>query len=246
MAGHSKWANIQHRKGRQDKLRSKLFSRLSREITVAAKMGEADPDKNPRLRLAVKEAKGNSMPKDVIERAISKAMATDGGNYDEIRYEGYAPGGIAIIVETMTDNRNRTASSVRAIFGRSGGNLAETGAVSFMFDRKGLVVYPFAVAGSDAVFEAAIEAGAEDVDSSESGHDIYCADNDLHEVAGALEAQLGESESTRLVWKANMLTELDLEGAQKLMRLIETLEEDDDVQSVTSNAELSDEVMSEL
>jgi YebC/PmpR family DNA-binding regulatory protein len=246
MAGHSKWANIQHRKGRQDKLRSKLFSKLSKEITVAAKMGDPDVDKNPRLRLAVKEAKSNSVPKDVIDRAINKASATDGDNYDEIRYEGYGPAGVAVIVEAMTDNRNRTASSVRSIFTKSGGNLAETGAVSFMFERKGLVVYPAAVTDADTMFEHAIEAGAEDVESSEDGHDVYCGDTDLNEVSTALETALGESDSTKLIWKPTTTTELDLEGAEKLMRLIEALEDDDDVQNVTTNMDVSDEVMAQL
>ena len=246
MAGHSKWANIQHRKGRQDKLRSKLFSKLAKEITVAAKMGEPDIDKNPRLRLAVKEAKSSSVPKDVIDRAINKAVGGDAENYDEIRYEGYGPAGVAVIVEAMTDNRNRTASSVRSIFTKSGGNLAETGAVSFMFERKGLVVYPAAAADVDTMFEHAIEAGAEDVESSEDGHDIYCGDADLHEVSNALETALGESISTKLIWKPTITTELDLEGAEKLMKLIEALEDDDDVQTVTTNMDVSDEVLAQL
>jgi YebC/PmpR family DNA-binding regulatory protein len=246
MAGHSKWANIQHRKGRQDKLRSKLFSKLAKEITVAAKMGDPDVDKNPRLRLAVKEAKSLSVPKDVIDRAINKAVGGDEENYDEIRYEGYGPSGVAVIVEAMTDNRNRTASSVRSIFTKSGGNLAETGAVSFMFERKGLVVYPLDIADADTMFEHVIEAGADDVESSEDGHDIYCEDTDLNEVSTALEAVLGESTSTKLIWKPTITTELDLEGAEKLMKLIEALEDDDDVQTVTTNVELSDEVMAQL
>lgn len=246
MAGHSKWANIQHRKGRQDAQRSKLFSKLSKEITVAAKMGDPDPDKNPRLRLAVKEAKSNSVPKDVIDRAINKASGGDEENYEEIRYEGYGPEGIAVIVEAMTDNRNRTASSVRSLFTKSGGNLAETGAVSFMFERKGLVSYPSSVGDADTVLMAAIEAGAEDVESSEEGHDIYCDANDLHAVSTALEAALGESETTKLIWKPTTTTELDLAGAQKLMNLINALEDDDDVQTVTANFEISDEVMEQL
>jgi YebC/PmpR family DNA-binding regulatory protein len=246
MAGHSKWANIQHRKGRQDKLRSKLFSKLSKEITVAAKMGDPDPDKNPRLRLAVKEAKSVSVPKDVIDRAIGKASAADEGNYDEIRYEGYGPNGVAVIVEAMTDNKNRTASSVRSLFTKSGGNLAETGAVSFMFERKGLVVYKADAADGDAMFEHAIEAGADDVESSEDGHDIYCGDTDLNEVSKALEVALGESVTTKLIWKPTIMTELDLEGAEKLMRLIENLEDDDDVQNITTNMDVSDEIMSQL
>lgn len=246
MAGHSKWANIQHRKGRQDAVRSKLFSKLSKEITVAAKMGDPDPDKNPRLRLAVKEAKSSSVPKDVIERAIKKSMAGEGEDYEEIRYEGYGPGGVAVIVEAMTDNRNRTASSVRSTFTKAGGNLGETGSVGFMFDRKGEVTYPASVGDADTVMMAAIEAGAEDVQSSEEGHVIYCADTDLNEVATALEADLGESDSTKLVWVPNISTELDLEGMEKLMKLIDALEDDDDVQRVTANFEASDEVMAQL
>ncbi|MEL6549214.1 MAG: YebC/PmpR family DNA-binding transcriptional regulator [Pseudomonadota bacterium] len=246
MAGHSKWANIQHRKGRQDKLRAKLFSRLSKEITVAAKMGDPDPEKNPRLRLAVKEAKSNSMPKDNIERAISKATGGDGEDYEEIRYEGYGPGGIAIIVETMTDNRNRTASNVRSTFSKAGGNLGETGSVSFMFDRKGEVVYPADAGDEDTIMMAALEAGAEDVETSEEGHFIYCADTDLAAVSDALEADLGEAESTKLIWKPQTTTELDLEGVQKVMRLMEVLEDDDDVQRVTANLEVSDDVAAEL
>ena len=246
MAGHSKWANIQHRKGRQDKLRSKMFSKFSKEITVAAKMGDPDPDKNPRLRLAVKEAKQASMPKDNIDRAIKKATGGDAEDYEEIRYEGYGTSGVAVIVETMTDNRNRTASVVRSTFTKYGGNLGETGSVGFMFDRKGEIMYPTSVGDADTVMMAAIEAGAEDVDSSEDGHVIYCADTDLNEVSTALEAELGESDSTKLIWRPTVTTELDLEGMQKLMKLIDALEDDDDVQRVTANFEASDEVMEAL
>ena len=246
MAGHSKWANIQHRKGRQDKLRAKVFSKLSKEITIAAKMGEPDPDKNPRLRLAVKEAKGQSMPKDNIERAIKKSQAGDGDDYEEIRYEGYGPGGVAVIVEAMTDNRNRTASTVRSTFTKAGGNLGETGSVGFMFERKGEVTYPASVGDADDVMMAAIEAGAEDVESSEDGHVIWCADTDLNDVSTALEEALGESESTKLVWRPTTTTELDLDGMQTLMKLVEALEDDDDVQRVTTNFEASDEVMAQL
>ncbi len=246
MAGHSKWANIQHRKGRQDKLRSKLFSKLAKEITVAAKMGDPDPDKNPRLRLAVKEAKSNSVPKDVIERAIKKSQGGDAENYEEIRYEGYGPEGVAVIVEAMTDNRNRTASNVRSTFSKNGGNLGETGSVSFMFDRKGQVSYPASAGDADSIMMAAIEAGAEDVESSEDGHIIWCADSDLSDVSTALEEQLGESDSTKLVWRPQTTTALDLEGAQKLMKLIDALEDDDDVQTVTANFEIPDEIMDQL
>ena len=246
MAGHSKWANIQHRKGRQDAVRSKMFSKFSKEITVAAKMGDPDPEKNPRLRLAVKEAKANSMPKDNIDRAIKKAIGGDAESYDEIRYEGYGPNGVAIIVEAMTDNRNRTASNVRSTFTKRGGNLGETGAVSFMFDRKGQIVYAASAGSADDVMMAAIEAGAEDVESGEDGHVIWCADTDLNDVATALEAALGESETAKLVWRPQTTTELDLDAARSLMGLIEALEDDDDVQSVTANFEISDEVMEQL
>jgi len=246
MAGHSKWANIQHRKNRQDSVRARLFSKLSKEITVAAKMGDSDPDKNPRLRLAVKEAKANSMPKDNIERAIRKAQGGEGDNYEEIRYEGYGPGGVAVIVEAMTDNRNRTASNVRSLFTKHGGNLGETGSVAFMFERKGEIRYPAAVGDADSVMMAAIEAGAEDAESSEDDHVILCADTDLGEVAAALEARLGESESTRLIWQPGTTIELDLEGMQKLMKLVDALEDDDDVQRVTTNFEASDEVLAQL
>ena len=246
MAGHSKWANIQHRKGKQDALRSKLFSKLSKEITVAAKMGDPDPDKNPRLRLAVKEARSNSMPNDNIKRAINKASAADGDAYEEIRYEGYGPGGVAMIVEAMTDNRNRTASNVRSYFTKYGGNLGETGSVGFMFDRMGQILYPASAGDADTVLMAALEAGAADVESSEDGHVIWCAFEDVGEVSAALEAALGESESTKLVWKPQTTTELDLEGMQKLMKLIEVIEDDDDVQTVTANFEASDEVMAQL
>ena len=246
MAGHSKWANIQHRKGRQDAARSKLFSKLAKEITVAAKMGDPDPDKNPRLRLAVKEAKAASCPKDVIERAIKKSQGGDAENYEEIRYEGYGPGGVAVIVEAMTDNRNRTASNVRATFGKNGGNLAETGAVSFMFDRKGQIVYPAAAGDAEKVLEAAIDAGAEDVESGEDGHVIWCEVSDLSDVSGALEATLGEAESTKLVWRPQTLTPIDENAGATLMKLIAALEDDDDVQSVTANFDMSEEVMARL
>ena len=243
MAGHSKWANIQHRKGRQDKIRGKLFSKLSKEITIAAKMGDPDPDKNPRLRMATKEARSLSMPKDNIDRAIKKAVGGDAENYDEIRYEGYGPGGVAVIVETMTDNKNRTASTVRSTFSKAGGNLGETGSVGFMFDRKGQVTYPASVGDADTVMMAAIEAGAEDVQSDDENHVITSADTDLNEVSTALEAELGESETTKLVWVPNIMSEQDLEGLEKLMRLVDALEDDDDVQTVTTNVDAPDDVM---
>jgi YebC/PmpR family DNA-binding regulatory protein len=246
MAGHSKWANIQHRKGRQDKLRSKLFSKLAKEITVAAKMGDPDPDKNPRLRLAVKAGKAVSMPKDVIDRAIKKAIGGDAEDYTEIRYEGYGPNGIAVIVETMTDNLNRTASNVRSYFTKHGGNLGTTGSVSFMFDRVGEIMYPASAGDADTVMMAAIEAGAEDVDSDDEGHWIYCADTDLAAVSDALETALGESEEAKLIWRPQTRTEVDLETAQKLMKLIDTLEEDDDVQTVTANFDIPEDVAAQL
>ncbi|MFL2778053.1 MAG: YebC/PmpR family DNA-binding transcriptional regulator [Paracoccus marcusii] len=247
MAGHSKWANIQHRKGRQDKLRSKLFSKLAKEITVAAKMGDPDPEKNPRLRLAVKEAKSKSVPKDVIDRAIKKSQGGDAETYDEIRYEGYGPNGIALVVEAMTDNRNRTASNVRSYFTKSGGDMGQTGSVSFMFDRVGEIVYPASAGDADTVMLAALEAGADDVESDEEGHWIYCPDTALNEVSSALEASLGESDTAKLIWKPQAPTEVtDLETAQKLMRLIDTLEDDDDVQTVTGNFDISEEIAAQL
>ncbi|MEM6679758.1 MAG: YebC/PmpR family DNA-binding transcriptional regulator [Pseudomonadota bacterium] len=246
MAGHSKWANIQHRKGRQDAARSKLFSKLAKEITVAAKMGDPDPDKNPRLRLAVKEAKSNSVPKDVIDRAIKKSQGGDAENYDEIRYEGYGPGGVAMIVEVMTDNRNRTAGNVRSYFSKNGGNMAETGAVSFMFDRMGQILYATQAGEPDDVLEAAIEAGADDVESSEDGHLIWTSMDDLNEVSTALEEALGEAESTKLVWKPQTLTEVNEDQGATLFKLIAALEDDDDVQNVTANFDMTDEVMAKL
>lgn len=246
MAGHSKWANIQHRKGRQDAARSKLFSKLSKEITVAAKLGDPDPEKNPRLRLAIKEAKSNSVPKDVIARAISRSQAGDGDEFEEIRYEGYGPHGVAVIVEALTDNRNRTASTVRACFDKHGGNLGETGSVSFMFERKGEIVYPVSAGDEDTVMMAAIDAGAEDIESDEDGHVILTADASLNDVSKALDADLGEAESTRLIWKPTTVAELDMEGFQKLLRLIDALENDDDIQRVTANLDVPEEFMERL
>jgi YebC/PmpR family DNA-binding regulatory protein len=246
MAGHSKFKNIMHRKGRADSVRSKLFSKLSREITVAAKMGLPDPAMNARLRLAVNNAKAESLPKDVIDRAIKKAAGGEAESYDEIRYEGYGPGGAAVIVEVLTDNRNRTAGEVRATFTKSGGNLAETGAVSFMFDHVGVVEYDAKVASADAILEAAIDAGAEDVVSSESGHEIYTAQDSLREVAKALEAKFGESRKAALVWKPQNTVPVSDEQGEKLFKLIETLNEHDDVQNVYANFEVSDALMQKL
>ena len=246
MAGHSKWANIQHRKGKQDSIRSKMFSKLSKEITVAAKMGDPDPDKNPRLRLAVKAAKAQSMPKDVIDRAIKKSQMGDAADYSEIRYEGYGAGGIAIIVEALTDNLNRTASNVRSYFTKAGGNLGQTGSVSHGFDRLGEISYPAAAGSADDVMMAAIEAGADDVDSDEEGHWVYCKVEDLSAVSEALEASLGESTEAKLVWRPQSRTEVDLDTATKLMKLIDLLEEDDDVQAVTHNFDVPEEIAAQL
>jgi YebC/PmpR family DNA-binding regulatory protein len=246
MAGHSKFKNIQHRKGAQDKKRSAQFSKLSREITVAAKMGMPDPDMNPRLRLAVNAAKAQSMPKDNIQRAIDKAAGGDAESYDEMRYEGYGPGGVAIIVEALTDNRNRTATNVRTAFSKNGGNLGASGAVSHGFDRMGLITYPISAGDADSVFEAALEAGAEDVESSEDEHSIWTAMDSLHEVAKALEATLGEAESAKLAWKPQVLVEVDEANAATLLKMIDALEDDDDVQTVWGNFDVSDEVMAKL
>lgn len=246
MAGHSKWANIQHRKGRQDAARSKLFSKLAKEITVAAKMGDPDPDKNPRLRLAVKAAKAVSCPKDVIDRAIKKSLGGDAADYTEIRYEGYGPNGIAIIVEAMTDNLNRTASNVRSYFTKCGGNLGQTGSVSHSFDRVGEISYPLSAGSADDMMLAALEAGADDVETDEDGHWIYCSVENLSEVSDALERALGESTESKLIWKPQARTEVDLDTAQKLMRLIDMLEEDDDVQTVTHNFDVPEEVAAAL
>ena len=246
MAGHSQFKNIMYRKGAQDKKRSKLFSKLSREITIAAKVGGSDPASNPRLRLAIQNARGQSMPKDNIERAIKKSEGGDADTYEEMRYEGYGSGGVAVIVEALTDNRNRTASAVRATFSKHGGNLGETGSVSFMFDRVGQVAYPVAAGDADAVFEAALEAGADDVESSDEGHSIICGFEDLGDVAAALENALGEPESVGPIWKPQTMTPVDEDKASSLMKLIATLEDDDDVQNVYANFEVSDDVMAKL
>jgi YebC/PmpR family DNA-binding regulatory protein len=238
MAGHSKFKNIQHRKGRADAARSKLFSKLSREITVAAKAGLPDPNANSRLRLAVANAKAESMPKDVIDRAIKKASGGDAETYEEIRYEGFGPGGVGVIVEVLTDNRNRAASNVRSTFTRYGGNLGETGAVSFMFDRVGRIAYPAQAGSEDAIMEAAIEAGAEDVESDEDGHTIYTAFEQLSEVAAALEKALGAAQSTQVVWRPKSLTPVSGEAAATLMKLIDALDDDDDVQNVYTNEDI--------
>ena len=246
MAGHSQFKNIMHRKGAQDKKRSAMFSKLSREITVAAKMGMPDPDMNPRLRLAVNAAKAQSMPKDNIQRAIDKASRGDAENYEEIRYEGYGPGGVALIVEALTDNRNRTATNVRTAFAKNGGNLGASGAVSHGFERLGLIEYPGSAGDADKVFEAALEAGADDVESDDEGHAIWVAVENLHPVARELEKALGEAEGVKLAWKPNLKTEVSEEDAATLLKLIDTLDDDDDVQTVWGNYDVPDEVMARL
>jgi YebC/PmpR family DNA-binding regulatory protein len=246
MAGHSKFKNIMYRKGAQDKKRSAMFSKLSREITVAAKAGLPDPEMNARLRAAVNAAKAQSMPKDNIQRSIDKASAADGENYEEVRYEGFGPGGVSLVVEALTDNRNRTATNVRTAFSKNGGNLGAGGSVSHGFDRMGLISYPVGAGDPDAVFEAALEAGAEDVESSEEGHDIWTAIDGLHEVAKALEGALGEPEGVKLAWRPQNRVEVGEEDAATLLKLIDALEEDDDVQSVWGNYEVADAVMAKL
>ncbi|MBI1366068.1 MAG: YebC/PmpR family DNA-binding transcriptional regulator [Alphaproteobacteria bacterium] len=246
MAGHSQFANIMHRKGRQDARRSKLFSKLSKEITVAAKMGAPDPEFNPRLRLAIQAAKAQSMPKDNIERAIKKATGGDGGGYEEIRYEGFGPGGVGVIVEVLTDNRNRAASEVRSGFAKNGGNLGETGSVSFMFDRVGLIEYPGEKASEEEMLEAAIEAGADDVQSSEELHQVYCAADQLAEVAAALEAKFGEAESAKLSWKPQNTIPVSGQAAETLMKMLTVLDDCDDVQNVYANYDIAAEELERL
>jgi YebC/PmpR family DNA-binding regulatory protein len=246
LAGHSQFKNIMHRKGRQDAVRSKLFGKLSREITVAAKMGLPDPDANARLRAAIIAARAQSMPKDNIQRAIDKASGSDAENYEEIRYEGFGPGGVALIVEALTDNRNRTATNVRTIFSKNGGNLGASGSVSHGFERLGLVEYPASAGDDDQVLEAAIEAGADDVESDEDSHRIWTTVDSLHEVAKALEPMLGEAEGARLAWKPSTEVEVRGDDAQQLARLMEALEEDDDVQTVWGNERVPDEELANL
>ena len=246
MAGHSKFKNIQHRKGAQDKKRAKIFSRLAKEITVAAKMGMPDPDSNPRLRTAILAARAQNMPKDNIERAIKKSADADGENYDEVRYEGFGPGGIGVIVETLTDNRNRTASDVRSTFSKSGGNMGETGSVSFMFDRVGSIEYGPDAADAETVFEAAIEAGAEDVVSGEDGHEIICSMEDLHGVVDVLAGVLGEPQAASVLWKPQNDVPVDAEAAEKVLKFMDALDDLDDVQNVYANFDIADEVMEKL
>ncbi len=246
MAGHSQFKNIMHRKGRQDARRSKVFSKLSKEITVAAKMGDPDPDKNPRLRLAVRAAKAESMPKDNIERAIKKAMGGEGDAYEEIRYEGFGPGGVGVIVEAMTDNRNRTASDVRTIFTKNGGNMGENGSVAFMFDRVGRIAYAASVATEDVMMEAAIEAGADDVSIGDEEHEVYCQFESLAEVAQALEDRFGEAATAGPYWRPQNQIAVEGDSAEKLMKLLDALDDNDDVQNVYANFDVSDAEMAKL
>ena len=246
MAGHSQFKNIMHRKGRQDAAKSKLFGKLAREITVSAKIGLPDPAMNPRLRAAIIAARAENMPKDNIERAIKKAQGGEGESYEQIRYEGYGPGGVAVIVEVLTDNRNRTAGEVRAAFTKSGGNLAETGAVSFMFDHVGVIEYDAGAATADAMFEVALEAGAEDVVSSESGHEIYAAQDKYAAVAKALEAKFGEPRKAALVWRPQNTVAVGDEQGEKLLKFIDNLNEHDDVQNVYANFEVSDALVQRM
>jgi YebC/PmpR family DNA-binding regulatory protein len=246
MAGHSQFKNIMHRKGRQDKARSKLFGKLAREITVSAKLGLPDPAFNPRLRAAVLAARAENMPKDNIERAIKKSQGAGTENYDEIRYEGYGPGGVAMIVEALTDNRNRTAGEVRAIFSKNGGNLAESGAVSFMFNHIGVVEYDAKSASADAILEAAIEAGAEDVVSNEDGHQVITTSQTLNDVTKSLEARFGEPRKSSMIWKPQNTVALDDEAGEKVLKLIESLDDSDDVQNVYANFEVSDALVAKM
>ncbi len=246
MAGHSKFKNIQHRKGAQDKKRAKIFARLTKEVMVAAKMGMPDPDANPRLRTAILAARAQNMPKDNIERAIKKSADDADTNYDEVRYEGFGPAGIGIIVETLTDNRNRTAGDVRSTFSKNGGNLGETGSVSFMFDKVGAIEFDADVADAEAVFEAAIEAGADDVDSSGEGHEIICAADELHAVMTALQGALGEPRGATIVWRAQNDIAIEGEAAEKVLKLIDALDDVDDVQNVYANFDISEDLLEQL
>ena len=248
MSGHSQFKNIMYRKGAQDAKKAKVFAKLARDITIAAKSGLPEPDKNPRLRLAIQAARAESMPKDNIERAIAKASQTAGGaDYVGVRYEGFGPGKVAVIVEAMTDNKNRTAGNVRTIFGKLGGVMGESGSVAFNFERIGFIEYPVSVADADKMFETALEAGANDVISDEEHHDIETLPDDLSSVTDALEKVFGTPSASRLDWKATVKTDInDLETAQKFMDFVDALDDDDDVQRVYHNAEFSDEVWAKL
>jgi YebC/PmpR family DNA-binding regulatory protein len=247
MAGHSQFKNIMYRKGAQDKKRGKVFTKLIRELTTAARSGLPDPASNPRLRAAVLAARQANMPKDTVERAIKRGAGGEAGEaYEEVRYEGYGPGGVAVIVEALTDNRNRTASDVRAAFTKSGGNLGESNSVSFLFDRLGEITYPAKAASPDAMFEAAVEAGADDVESSAESHVVTCAPDALNAVRDALEHRFGAPEGARLAWRPKTLTPVEGDAADSLLKLLETLEDSDDVQHVFANFEMSDEAMARL
>jgi YebC/PmpR family DNA-binding regulatory protein len=246
MAGHSKWANIQHKKGKADAKKAKVFAKLSKEITVATKFGGTDPGMNPRLRLAVANARAQSMPKDNIERAISKGAGGDAANYEEVRYEGFGPGGVSMIVEVSTDNRNRAAADIRAAFSKNGGNLGASGSVAFMFDQLGEIRYPADVGTEESVLEAAVEVGANDVVSDEEGHSIYCGRGDLAEVLAALEPKLGAPESAKIVWKPQNTINVAGDQAATLVKLLSQLEDSDDVQNVFANFEISDAEMERL
>jgi YebC/PmpR family DNA-binding regulatory protein len=246
MAGHSQFKNIMYRKGRQDAARSKVFSKLSREITVSAKHGGPDPDMNARLRLAIQSARAENMPKDNIERAIKKAEGGEAEAYEAARYEGYGPGGVAIIVEALTDNRNRTAGAVRSYFAKHGGSLGEPGSVSFNFSRVGEIVYPASAGSDEKMLEAAIDAGAEDVVTDDTGHVVTCALESLGEVSSLLAERLGEATSVKLVWRPQVMTPVDEDTARTIMKLLGALDDDDDVQNVSANFEVSDEVMRKL
>jgi len=245
MAGHSQFKNIMYRKGAQDKKRAKLFSKLIREVTVAAKAG-VDPDANPRLRAAISAARAANMPKDNIERVLKKASGGDDTNYEEMRYEGYGPGGVAIIVEALTDNRNRTASEVRAAFSKQGGTLGETNSVSFMFDRVGMISFPADVASADDMFEAAVEAGADNVESNDDGHVITCAPDDFSAVRDALADRFGDPREAQLSWKPQSTIAVDEDAADTLLKLLDVLDDNDDVQQVSANFEIADEVIERL
>jgi YebC/PmpR family DNA-binding regulatory protein len=247
MAGHSQFKNIMHRKGRQDKIRSKIFSKLSREITVAAKAGLPDPDANSRLRLAIMNARAENLPKDNIERAIKKASGGDAETYDAIRYEGYGPGGVAVIVEALTDNRSRTAPNVRSYFAKYGGNMGETGSVAFMFNRVGEIIYPEGKISADAMMEAAIDGGADDAVVEDGKHIVTCAFESIGEVSSALAAKFGDAETVKIVWKPNVMAPVgEFEKAETLMKLVDMLDEDDDVQHVFTNADIPADVMEKL
>ena len=247
MAGHSQFKNIMYRKGAQDKKRAKVFTKIIRELTTAARSGLADPAANPRLRAAVVAARQANMPKDTVERAIKRGAGGEGADaYDEVRYEGYGPGGVAVIVEALTDNRNRTASDVRAAFTKAGGALGETGSVGFMFDRVGEIVYPAAAASAEEMLDAAIEAGAADVESDANGHVVIAAPDDLNHVRDALEERFGPADSARLAWRPKTSAAIDEETATSLFKLLETLEDSDDVQNVYANFEVGDDVMVRL